>query len=41
MFVLGSYVVAFLNYWNGQYFMAQVVYDAGKNQVFEVKNYIL
>jgi hypothetical protein len=41
MFVLGCYVVAFLNYWNGQYFMAQVVYDAGKNQVFEVKNYIL
>ena len=41
MFVLGSYVVAFLNYWNGQYFMGQVVYDAGKNQVFEEKNYIL
>jgi hypothetical protein len=41
LFLLGSYLVGFLNYWNGQYFMGQVVYDAGKNQVFEEKNYIM
>jgi len=41
LFVLGAYLVAFLNYWNGQYFMGQVVYDAGKNQVFEAKNLIV
>jgi len=41
LFLISSYLVGFLNYWNGQYFMGQVVYDAGKNQVFEEKNYII
>jgi hypothetical protein len=26
-------IVAFLNYWNGQYFMSQVVYDAGYRRI--------
>lgn len=29
----GIYVVALLNYWNGQYFMEQVVLDAGKRML--------
>ena len=28
-YALGAYVVAGLNFWNGQYFLQQVVYDAG------------
>lgn len=27
-------ITAFLNYWNGQYFMAQVVYDAGHLDIY-------
>lgn len=30
-------LTAALNYWNGQYFMAQVVYDVGKRRLFEVE----
>jgi len=33
-YVLGSYIEALLNYWNGQYFMEQVVYNAGENRIF-------
>lgn len=33
-YVIGSYVEALLNYWNGQYFMEQVVYNAGENRIF-------
>lgn len=29
----GSLIVAFLTYWNGQYFMQQVVYDAGIRRI--------
>jgi hypothetical protein len=28
-------LTAALNYWNGQYFMSQVVYDAGKRDLFD------
>ena len=28
-FIVGAYLTAFLNYWNGQYFMRQIVYDVG------------
>ena len=34
VYVLGSYIEALLNYWNGQYFMEQVVYNAGENRIF-------
>ena len=30
---MGAYITALLNYWNGQYFMQQVVLDAGENKV--------
>lgn len=30
-------LTALLNYWNGQYFMAQVVYDAGRIDVFSTQ----
>ena len=29
----GVFITAFLNYWNGQYFMQQVVYDLGKRSI--------
>lgn len=35
LFMLGALTTAFLNYWNGQYFMQQVVYDAGSLQLFQ------
>ena len=28
-FLFFAYIAGFLNYWNGQYFMQQIVYDAG------------
>ena len=37
-YMLGALTTAILNYWNGQYFMQQVVYDAGRLQLYE--NYI-
>ena len=36
VYVAASIVEAVLNYWNGQYFMEQVVYNAGENHVFQV-----
>ena len=30
LYWIAGLITAFLNYWNGQYFMRQVVYDAGK-----------
>jgi hypothetical protein len=32
-YALGAYLVAALNFWNGQYFLQQVVYDAGAQGV--------
>lgn len=32
--VWGAVASAFLNYWNGQYFMSQVVYDAGLRHIY-------
>ena len=34
-YALGAYVVAALNFWNGQYFLQQVLYDAGVQGVAE------
>jgi hypothetical protein len=33
VFMYGAYISAFLNYWNGQYFMRQIVYDVGTRQI--------
>lgn len=30
----GAFLTAMLNYWNGQYFMFQVVYDAGERHIY-------
>ena len=30
----GAFLTAVLNYWNGQYFMFQVVYDAGERHIY-------
>ena len=30
----GAFLTALLNYWNGQYFMFQVVYDAGERHIY-------
>jgi hypothetical protein len=35
LYMLGALTTAVLNYWNGQYFMQQVVYDAGSLQLFQ------
>jgi membrane protein DedA with SNARE-associated domain len=36
VYIAAVIVEAALNYWNGQYFMQQVVYNAGENRVFQV-----
>ena len=35
LYKVGALITAFLNYWNGQYFMQQVVYAAGTRGLFE------
>ena len=35
LYMLGALTTAILNYWNGQYFMQQVVYNAGQLQLFQ------
>jgi hypothetical protein len=34
LFWFGAFLTAALNYWNGQYFMFQVVYDAGERHIY-------
>jgi len=36
VYIAAVIVEAALNFWNGQYFMQQVVYNAGENRVFQV-----
>ena len=38
LYVIPGLITAALNYWNGQYFMSQVVYDAGKRHIFDIQN---
>jgi len=33
LYIFLAYLTAFLNYWNGMYFGAQVIYDAGMRQI--------
>lgn len=33
LFLYGAYITACLTYWNGQYFMRQIVYDVGSRQI--------
>lgn len=33
LYTVGALITAFLNYWNGQYFMQQVVYDVGRREL--------